>query len=98
MTSPPAPAPSAPPAPGGDPVQPPPSPPVKAPPRRSRVPHRVLALAGAAVIAVALLFTAATTAIGNAREGLTVIGHDAGPQFVATADLYFALSDMDAQV
>mgnify|MGYP007126044464 CR=1 FL=1 len=98
MTSPPAPAPSAPPAPGGDPVQPPPSPPVKAPPRRSRVPHRVLALAGAAVIAVALLFTAATTAIGNAREGLTVIGHDAGPQVVATADLYFALSDMDAQV
>ena len=25
-------------------------------------------------------------------------GHDAGPQAVATADLYFALSDMDAQV
>ncbi|CNE12512.1 Uncharacterised protein [Mycobacterium tuberculosis] len=37
-------------------------------------------------------------AIANAHEGVRVIGQDAGPQVVATGDLYFQLSDMDAQL
>ncbi|WP_309237343.1 hypothetical protein [Actinomadura sp. BRA 177] len=37
-------------------------------------------------------------AIANSREGVRVIGHDAGPQVVATGDLYFQLTDMDAQL
>jgi hypothetical protein len=55
-------------------------------------------LSALAVLLTAALFLLTTTAVGNARESVRVIGHDAGPQVVATADLYFALSDMDAQV
>jgi hypothetical protein len=67
-------------------------------PRTKTIPGRVRRFTGVALVAVALLFTATALAIGNVRDGLQVIGHDAGPQVVATADLYFALSDMDAQV
>ncbi|MEU6239024.1 hypothetical protein, partial [Kitasatospora sp. NPDC047058] len=36
--------------------------------------------------------------LGGARDGTDVIGHQAAPQVVRSADLYFALNDMDAQV
>ncbi|REE97508.1 hypothetical protein [Thermomonospora umbrina] len=62
------------------------------------VPARVRALTLVAVVAVGALFGVANWAIGNARSGLDIIGHDAGPQVVATGDLFFALNDMDAQV
>jgi hypothetical protein len=62
------------------------------------VPGRIRVAALAAVLAVAALFAVAGSAIGNARDGLRVIGHGAGPTVVATGDLYFALSDMDAQL
>ncbi|MFC6082599.1 hypothetical protein [Sphaerisporangium aureirubrum] len=76
---------------------------VGAPPpvRRTRtrtVPGRIRLMSGLGVAAVVLLFGATAIAIGHARDGLNVIGHTAGPQVVATADLYFALSDMDGQV
>ncbi len=61
-------------------------------------PRRIRALAAAAVLAIAGFYVVANIAIGNARDGLRVIGHDAGPQVLATGDLYFALSDMDSQV
>jgi hypothetical protein len=64
---------------------------------RSR-PSRVVAVAVVAVAAVIALFTVTNASIGNARDGLRVIGHQAGPQVVATANLYFSLSDMDTQV
>src|SRR5690606_39691524 len=48
--------------------------------------------------AIAALLAVLTVAIGNARDSVQAIGHDAGPQVVATGTLYFALSDMDAQV
>ncbi|MGW7580126.1 hypothetical protein ACWGKU_03980 [Kitasatospora sp. NPDC054768] len=35
--------------------------------------------------------------LGGARDGTDVIGHRAAPQVVRSADLYFALNDMDAQ-
>ena len=62
------------------------------------MPARIRALALAAALAVAALFVAVSVGLGDARDGLQVIGHDAGPQVVATSDLYFALSDMDAQL
>ncbi|MFB4316594.1 hypothetical protein [Actinomadura sp. 21ATH] len=55
--------------------------------------HAVLALGAVGVL---LLLIAAT--VGNARDAVRTIGHDAGPQVVATGNLYFALSDMDAHV
>src|SRR5262249_47154532 len=51
-----------------------------------------------AVLAIAGFYIVANIAIGNARDGLRIIGHDAGPQVLATGDLFFALSDMDSQV
>jgi hypothetical protein len=62
------------------------------------VPGRIRLWSLAAVLGVITLFAVATAAIGNARSGLEVIGREAGPQVVATSSLYFALSDMDAQV
>ncbi|GAA2428937.1 hypothetical protein GCM10010191_47680 [Actinomadura vinacea] len=62
------------------------------------VPGRLRLHAALALGAAALLLAALTMAIGNARDGVQTIGHDAGPQVVATGDLFFALSDMDAQV
>ncbi|MFJ2033523.1 hypothetical protein [Streptosporangium sp. NPDC087985] len=66
--------------------------------RLRTVPGRIRAGAGAAVLAVGLLAALMGVALGHAGDGLQAIGHTAGPQVVATADLYFALSDMDAQV
>ncbi|MBW8485996.1 hypothetical protein K1Y72_26715 [Actinomadura sp. PM05-2] len=53
-----------------------------------------------ALVLVALLAALGVTwrAVDDARSGVRVIGHDAGPQVVATADLYFQLTDMDAQL
>jgi hypothetical protein len=61
-------------------------------------PGRIRALAAVVVLAVAGFYIVANIAVGNVRDGLHVIGHDAGPQVLATGDLYFALSDMDSQV
>jgi hypothetical protein len=66
--------------------------------RLRTLPGRIRVAALAAVLAVSALFAVTASAIGAARDGLEVIGHGAGPQVVATADLYFALSDMDAQL
>lgn len=61
-------------------------------------PGRVRSLTLIAVLAISCLGVIGSVAIGNARQGLKVIGHGAGPQVVATSDLYYALSDMNAQV
>lgn len=44
------------------------------------------------------LFGSATITLGQAREGLDVLGRDAGPRAMATTELYLALADMDAKV
>jgi hypothetical protein len=62
------------------------------------VPGRVRAIAAVVALAVAGVFAVATLAVQDARDGLRIIGHGAGPQVVATGDLYYALSDMDAQL
>lgn len=61
-------------------------------------PGRIRALAVVAVLTIGGFYVVANIAVGNARDGLRVIGHDAGPQVLATGDLYFALGDMDSQV
>ncbi|SEF73749.1 hypothetical protein SAMN05444920_101510 [Nonomuraea solani] len=66
--------------------------------RRSSVPGRIRVISGVTVASLALLFAALAVGSSSARDGLRVIGRDAGPQVVATAGLYLALSDMDAQV
>ncbi|MEV4802097.1 hypothetical protein AB0K18_18955 [Nonomuraea sp. NPDC049421] len=68
------------------------------PVRRRSVPGRIRVISGVTVASLALLFVALAVGSSTAREGLRVIGRDAGPQVVATAGLYLALSDMDAQV
>ncbi|MDP4507197.1 hypothetical protein [Nonomuraea turcica] len=68
------------------------------PPVRRSVPGRIRAISGITVASLALLFAALAVGSASARDGLQVIGHDAGPQVVATAGLHLALSDMDAQV
>ncbi|NUS08970.1 MAG: hypothetical protein HOV97_41165 [Nonomuraea sp.] len=62
------------------------------------VPGRIRVISGITVAALALLFAALGVGSLTAGDGLRVIGRDAGPQVVATAGLYLALSDMDAQV
>ena len=62
------------------------------------VASRVRTLTVLAVVLLVALLAVAWAAIANAREGVRVIGHDAGPQVVATGDLYFQLTDMDAQL
>ncbi|MFC4587010.1 hypothetical protein [Sphaerisporangium corydalis] len=68
------------------------------PPAGSVVPRRIRLISGVTVAALVLLFTVLATTSQSARTGLRIIGHGAGPQVVATAGLYFALSDMDGQI
>ncbi|MGK5558528.1 hypothetical protein ACSNOI_43700 [Actinomadura kijaniata] len=62
------------------------------------VPGRIRLLTALAIAAVAVVAAVVGSAVENARDGVRTIGRDAGPSVVATGDLYFALSDMDAQV
>ena len=60
-------------------------------------PRLVRGLTGLCLVALLAAGTATGTVLGGARDGTDVIGHQAAPQVVRSADLYFALSDMDAQ-
>ncbi|WP_245627635.1 hypothetical protein [Actinomadura oligospora] len=62
------------------------------------VPGRIRGWTALAVVTIAALALALMLGVQDARQGVQTIGHDAGPQVVATGNLYFALSDMDAQV
>ncbi|WP_433228591.1 hypothetical protein [Actinomadura formosensis] len=62
------------------------------------IPGRIRAHVVLCLAALVALLAVLTVATGNARDSVQTIGHDAGPQVVATGTLYFALSDMDAQV
>jgi hypothetical protein len=57
----------------------------------------MVAFAAASAIGVLLLAVAAATGIGAAANGLHVIGQQTGPVVISSSNLYFALSDMDAQ-
>ncbi|MER7755188.1 hypothetical protein [Kitasatospora sp. NPDC097643] len=54
-------------------------------------------LTGLCLAALLAAGTASATVLAGARDGTDVIGHRAAPQVVRSADLYFALNDLDAQ-
>ncbi|MEU8922920.1 hypothetical protein AB0D10_18580 [Kitasatospora sp. NPDC048545] len=60
-------------------------------------PRLVRGLTGLCLVALRSAGTATGAVPGGARERTDVIGHEAAPQVVRSADLYFALNDMDAQ-
>jgi hypothetical protein len=62
------------------------------------VPTRLRTLTAAAVVLALALLGFLAAAVRDARAGLDLIGHHSGPVVVSTSNLYFALSDMDAQV
>ncbi|WP_329602985.1 hypothetical protein, partial [Actinomadura soli] len=62
------------------------------------IPGRIGTHVALCLAAILALLVVMNVAIGNARDSVQTIGHDAGPQVVATGTLYFALSDMDAQI
>ncbi|WP_433698797.1 hypothetical protein [Nocardiopsis sp. CA-288880] len=61
-------------------------------------PARVWLLTVVCLVSVAGLFGSATLTLDQAREGLDVVGHEAGPQARTTTTLYLALADMDVQL
>ncbi len=60
-------------------------------------PRLVRGLAALCVGTLLVAAAVAATVLGGARDGIDAIGHRSAPQAVRAADLYFALSDMDAQ-
>ncbi|MFI8462074.1 hypothetical protein [Kitasatospora sp. NPDC085464] len=60
-------------------------------------PRLVRGLTGLCLAALLAAGAATGAVLDGAREGTDVIGHQAAPQVVRSADLYFALNDMDAQ-
>jgi hypothetical protein len=61
-------------------------------------PNWVRALVVASAVLAFALSAVLAAAVRDARAGLDLIGHHSGPVVVSTSNLYFALSDMDAQV
>jgi hypothetical protein len=61
-------------------------------------PVRLRAFAAGVVALAALVAALLVMAVGDIGGGYQSIGHRSAPQVVATADLYFALNDMDAQL
>ncbi|MBR8743545.1 hypothetical protein [Nocardiopsis sp. MG754419] len=61
-------------------------------------PARVWLLSLLCVATIVGLFGSASLTLDRARDGLHVLGRDAGPQAMATTELYLALADMDARV
>ena len=61
-------------------------------------PAKLWLLTSACVVAVVGLFGSAAFALDQARDGLHVLGRDAGPQAMATTQLYLSLADMDAHM
>lgn len=66
--------------------------------RKESVSGRVRALAGVSLLALALLLAAILAGAASTGSSLRTIGHDAGPQVLATTGLHRQLSEMDALV
>jgi hypothetical protein len=65
---------------------------------RVDVPRRLTRMTGLTLASLLVLFGLVGAAGLVAGDGMRVVGHDAGPQVLATSGLYHGLSDMDAQV
>ncbi|MFI7445055.1 hypothetical protein [Nonomuraea indica] len=66
--------------------------------REQSVSGRVRTLAGLSLLTLALLLAAILAGAAGTGSGLRTIGHDAGPQVLATTGLYRQMSEMDALV
>ncbi|MGW4474347.1 hypothetical protein ACWENQ_32145 [Nonomuraea sp. NPDC004354] len=71
------------------------TPPVR---RKESVSGRVRTLAGLSLLTLALLLGAILAGAASTGSSLRVIGHDAGPQVLATTGLHRQMSEMDALV
>ncbi|TCO62128.1 hypothetical protein [Actinocrispum wychmicini] len=65
---------------------------------RWETPTWIITLSGACVVLAVVLGAFVSAVTSSVREGVRVIGREAAPQVAATTGLYFALSDMDAQL
>jgi hypothetical protein len=61
-------------------------------------PGRIRLLAAGAAVATVALVAVLLVEVNRERDGLRMIGHTAAPEVIASADLYFALNDLDAQL
>lgn len=66
--------------------------------RLRTTPARLWLLAVASAVVAAGLFVSAGSTLEQARNGVEVLGEDAGPRAMATTELYLALADMDAHM
>ncbi|WP_239141554.1 hypothetical protein [Actinoplanes campanulatus] len=65
---------------------------------RNETPARLRLWTASAVCAAVALLLAVSLVMAQVRDQIGVIGREAAPQAATAADLYFALSDLDAQV
>jgi hypothetical protein len=65
---------------------------------RPETPARLRLWTTLVVIAAAVLFVATSALMAQTQRQVRIIGDDAAPQASTAADLYFSLSDLDAQV
>jgi hypothetical protein len=65
---------------------------------RRETPIRLRLLAALTAVAAAVLLLTLTLVMISVQDRVRVIGREAAPQAATAADLYFALSDLDAQV
>ena len=68
------------------------------PARRRAAPVWIRAFTAATVLATAAIAVVLSAIAGGVREDIAVLGERTAPQVTAAEDLYFALSDMDAQL
>ncbi|MEU8818264.1 hypothetical protein [Actinoplanes sp. NPDC048796] len=66
--------------------------------RKTGTPARLRRWVTVIVLTAAALLVSTSLLMARVQEQVRVIGDDAAPQAATAADLYFALSDMDAQV
>ncbi|GIF04062.1 hypothetical protein Asi03nite_16000 [Actinoplanes siamensis] len=65
---------------------------------RNETPARLRLWSALVVLATVALLAATSLVMARVRNQIRIIGREAAPQAATAADLYFALSDMDAQV
>ena len=72
--------------------------PVGNPTTGRRTPARIRIWTAAVLVLAAATLASATVAVADTQRGISDVSLRAAPQARATSDLYFALSDLDAQV
>jgi hypothetical protein len=66
--------------------------------RGRSTPTKLRAWTAGILTLAAIALAAMTTAVADTQRGIRQVGREAAPQAQVTSDLYFALSDLDAQI